>query len=157
MKFTRLAAKQVLAMRQRGELDAAGRIMSLESVRAELAERQRRSRPPCSSGSPGKKISGQRFKVIFSRRRQPVIAHLTGTFLGNFPNFTATASRRAGGHARSVFSVNSYLGCGVGKSLPPVSLGYRLAHRKGSLNAENAVRTTGLPIAGRKPRGVIFD
>ena len=81
-KFIRLAAKQVLAMRQRGELDAAGRIMSLESVRAELAERQRRSRPTCSSRSPGKKISSQRFKVIFSRRRQPVIAHLTGTFLG---------------------------------------------------------------------------
>ncbi len=45
-----------------------------------------------------------------------------------------------------------YLGCGVGKSLHTGSPGQRLAHRKGPLNAENAVRTTGLLTAGRKHR-----
>ena len=36
----RPAAKHVKAMKQRDELDAAGRIKSLEAVRAELAEQQ---------------------------------------------------------------------------------------------------------------------
>ena len=36
----RPAAKRVKAMKQRDELDAAGRIKSLEAVKAELAERQ---------------------------------------------------------------------------------------------------------------------
>ena len=39
-KSIRPTAKHVKAMRQREELDAAGRIKSLEAVRAELAERQ---------------------------------------------------------------------------------------------------------------------
>lgn len=39
-KSIRPAAKRVKAMEQRDELDAAGRIKSLEAVRAELAERQ---------------------------------------------------------------------------------------------------------------------
>ena len=107
-KFIRLAAKQVLAMRQRGELDAAGRIMSLESVRVELAERQRRSRSPCSSRSHGKKISSQRFKVIFSWRWQPGMAHWAETLLGISPIFS-DSPRRVTGHVPSVFSVNSYL------------------------------------------------
>ena len=37
----RPAAKHVKAMKQRDELDAAGRIRSLEAVRVKLAERQR--------------------------------------------------------------------------------------------------------------------
>jgi hypothetical protein len=39
-KSIRPAAKHVKAMKQREELDAAGRIKSLEAVKAELAERQ---------------------------------------------------------------------------------------------------------------------
>ena len=39
-KSIRPAAKHVKAMKEREELDAAGRIKSLEAVRAELAERQ---------------------------------------------------------------------------------------------------------------------
>ena len=39
-KSIRPAAKHVKAMKQREELDATGRIKSLEAVRAELAERQ---------------------------------------------------------------------------------------------------------------------
>ena len=39
-KSIRPAVKHVRAMRMRDELDAAGRIRSLEAVRAELAERQ---------------------------------------------------------------------------------------------------------------------
>ena len=89
-----------------------------------------------------------------SRRWQPAIAHLTWTFLGILPNFTTTAQRQlkeGARHARRVFSVNLYLGCGVGKYLHPSSPGQRLAHRKGPLNAENAVRTTGLLTTGRDP------
>ena len=39
-KSIRPAAKHVKAMKLRGELDATGLILSLEAVRAELAERQ---------------------------------------------------------------------------------------------------------------------
>ena len=39
-KFIRPAAKRVEAMKQRDELDAAGRVKSLEAVQVELAERQ---------------------------------------------------------------------------------------------------------------------
>ena len=99
---------------------------------------------------PTRLSSSRSARVILSRRRQPAIAHLTGTFLGIPPNFTTTA-QGGGGHARRVFSVNLYLGCGVGKSLHPSSPGQRLAHRKGPLNAENAVRTTGLLSTGRNP------
>ena len=42
------------------------------------------------------------------------------------------------------------------QSLRPSSPGNRLPHRKGPLNAENAVRTTGLLTAGRKPRIGVF-
>ena len=70
-------------------------------------------------------------------------------FSGHFPNITTTA--RGVGHACRVFSVNYYLGCGAGKSLHPCGPGQRRAHRKGPLNAENAVRPTGLLTAGRNP------
>ena len=40
------------------------------------------------------------------------------------------------------------------QSLHPGSSGNRLAHRKGQLNADNAVRTTGLLTAGRNPGGL---
>ena len=55
------------------------------------------------------------------------------------------------GYARGVFNANSCLGCGVGKSLCPSSTERGSAHRKGPLNVENAVRTTGLLTAGRNP------
>ena len=42
-------------------------------------------------------------------------------------------------------------GCGVGESLHPGGPGHRLAHRNGLLNAEKAVRTTGLLTARRNP------
>ena len=37
------------------------------------------------------------------------------------------------------------------QSLHPSSPGHRLAHRKGQLNADNALRTTGLPVSRRNP------
>ena len=85
---------------------------------------------------------------------QPAVAARDGAFgrdfSGHSPNFTTTA-RGGGGHARRVFSVNFYLDCGVGKSLHPGRPRHRLAHRKGPLKAEIAVRTTGLLTAGRNP------
>ena len=90
---------------------------------------------------------------------QPAVAAGNGAFgrdfSGHFPNFTTTA-RGGGGHARRVCSVNFYLDCGVGKSLHPGSPGHRLANREGPAKAENAVLTTGLLTAGRKPRGGVF-
>ena len=40
------------------------------------------------------------------------------------------------------------------QSLHPGSPGQRLAHRKGPLNVENAVRTTGPLVSRRNPRGL---
>ena len=40
------------------------------------------------------------------------------------------------------------------QSLHPGSPGHRLAHRKGPLNAENAVRTTGLLVSRRNAEGL---
>ena len=42
------------------------------------------------------------------------------------------------------------------QSLHPGGPGHRLAHRKGPLNAENAVRTTGLPLSRRNPGAQIW-
>ena len=99
---------------------------------------------------PTRLRSSRSARVIFSRRWQPAMAHLTGTFLGISP-ILQRQLEEGGGHASRVFSVGLYLGCGVGKSLHPSSPGQRLAPRKGPLNAENAVRTTGLLTGGRNP------
>ena len=57
---------------------------------------------------------------------------------------------RAGCSASTFISVAAWE-----QSLHPGSPGHRLAHRKGPLNAENAVRTSGLPLtAGRNPGGL---
>ena len=85
----------------------------------------------------------------------PAVAAGNGAFGRDFgrhsPNITTTAQGGGFGQARRVCSVGLYLGCGVGKSLHPSSPGQRLAPRKGPLNAENAVRTTGLLTARRNP------
>ena len=85
----------------------------------------------------------------------PVVATGNGAFdrdfFGHFPNITTTNQAVGFGHARGVVNVNSCLDCGVGKSLHPSSPEHGPAHRKGPLNAENAVRTTGLPTAVRNP------
>ena len=46
---------------------------------------------------------------------------------------------------------STYFGCGEGKSLHPGGPGHRLAHQKGRVKAEIAVRTTGLLTGGRNP------
>ena len=96
---------------------------------------------------PTRLSSSRSARVNLIRRWQPAMAHLTGTFLGISP-ILQRQLEEGGGHASRVFSVGLYLGCGVGKSLHPSSPGQRLAPRKGPLNAENAVRTTGLLTAG---------
>ena len=53
---------------------------------------------------------------------------------------------RAEGSASTVILVAAWE-----QSLHPGGPGHRLAYRKGPLNAENAVRTTGLLTAGRNP------
>ena len=99
---------------------------------------------------PTRLSSSRSARVNLIRRWQPGMAHLAGTLVG-IPPILQRQLKEGGGQARRVCSVGLYLGCGVGKSLHPSSPGQRLAPRKGPLNAENAVRTTGLLTAGRNP------
>ena len=78
---------------------------------------------------------------------QPAVAAGNGAFGRDFSGHSrnSTTIARGGGSGRAwrMFSVNFYLGCGVGECLHPGSSGHRLAHWKGPLSAENLVRTTG--------------
>ena len=71
------------------------------------------------------------------------MAHLTGTFLGISPilqrQLEEGSGMRAGCPASTFTLVAEWE-----QSLRPGSPGNRLAHQKGPLNAENAVRTTGV-------------
>ena len=100
---------------------------------------------------PTRLSSSRSARVILIRRWQPGMAHLTGTFLGIPPNFTTTARGR-GSAMRAGCSASTFILVAVWEqSLHPGSPGHRLANREGPLNAENALRTTGLLTGGRKP------
>ena len=78
------------------------------------------------------------------------MAHLTDTFLAISP---ILQQQPEGGRtcAQGVQRPTFILVAAWEQSLHPGGPGQRLAHRKGPLNAENAVRTTGLLTAGRNP------
>ena len=80
---------------------------------------------------PTRLSSSRSATVIFSRRWQPGMAHLSGTVLGISP--ILQQQPRGFGHARKEFSVNVYLACGAGKSLNPGGPGRRHAQQKGPL------------------------
>ena len=62
---------------------------------------------------PTRLSSSRSARVILIRRLLPAMAHLTDTFLGISP-ILQRQLEEGGEHARRVFSVNFYLGCGVG-------------------------------------------
>ena len=70
-------------------------------------------------------------------------------FSGHFPNIATTARGRGTGMRAGCSASTFILVAAWEQSLHPGSPGQRLAHRKGPLNAENAVRTTGVLTAGR--------
>ena len=85
---------------------------------------------------------------------QPAVAAGNGafdrTFLGISPILQRKGKEGVPGWAQDVQrQLFSWLRCG--EILHTGSSGHRLAHWKGLLNAENAVRTTGLLTAGRNP------
>ena len=95
--------------------------------------------------------------LTFGKGHLPlVVAASDGAFdrhpSGHFPNITTTvrgreSDMRAGSSASTFVLVALW-----GQSLHPGNAGHKPAHRKGPLNAENAVRTTGLPLSRRNPR-----
>ena len=95
------------------------------------------------------------FLAFGERHLQPEVAAGNGAFdrdsSGHFPNITTTARGRGSG-LRAGCSASTFILVAVWEqSLHPDSPGQRLAHRKGPLNADIAVRTTGLPTARRNP------
>ena len=95
------------------------------------------------------------FLAFGERHLDPAVAAENGAFdrdfSGHFPNFTTTARGRESGLRAGCSASTFILVAAWEQSLHPGSPGHRLAHRKGPLNAENAVRTTGLLTAGRNP------
>ena len=100
---------------------------------------------------PTRLSSSRSARVIFSRRWQPGMAHFAGTLLGISSilqrQLEEGAGMRAGGSASTVILVAEWK-----QSLHSGSPEHRLARREGPLNAENAVRTTGL-ASSRRNRG----
>ena len=96
---------------------------------------------------PTRLSSSRSARVTFSQRWQPAIAHLTGTCLGISP-ILQQQLREGRACAQGVQrQLLSWLR--RGKIPASGGPGQRLAHRRRPLNAENAVRTTGLLTAGR--------
>ena len=101
---------------------------------------------------PTRLSSSRSARVILIRRWQSAMADLTGTLLGISPilqrQLKEGAGMRAGCSASTFILVAEW-----DQSLHLGSPGHRLANREGPVNAENALRTTGLLTAGRNPRG----
>ena len=82
----------------------------------------------------------------------PAVAAGNGAFerdsSGHFPNITTTARGRGPGMRAACSASTFILVAAWEQSLNPGSPGHRLSHRKGQLNADIAVRTTGSSDCG---------